>query len=105
MRRDPGAQSMLSPAALIDALADKKRRNRAIVELVGAINSKDLRRVAVTPEAKAALIAGLAHPNAKVRRWCLQLMDHLPRGGSTSTRSTRSKQLLSDAAAKLPPDP
>ena len=68
---------MHSPAELIDAFADTKRRNRAIVELVGAINSNDLRRVTVTPEAKAALIAGLAHPNAKVRWWCLQLMDHL----------------------------
>ena len=64
-------------ADLIDALADAKRRYRAIVELVGAINANDLRRVTVTPEAKAALIAGLAHPNAKVRWWCLQLMDHL----------------------------
>jgi HEAT repeat protein len=64
-------------ADLIDALADAKRRYRAIVDLVGAINANDLRRVTVTPEAKAALIAGLAHPNAKVRWWCLQLMDHL----------------------------
>ena len=29
------------------------------------------------PEGVAALIAGLDHPNAKVRWWCLQLMDHL----------------------------
>src|SRR5262249_15632003 len=33
--------------------------------------------VKVHPAAKAALIAGLDHPNAKVRWWCLQLMDHL----------------------------
>jgi HEAT repeat protein len=62
---------------LVDAFADVARRNAAIVELVGAINSNDLRRVQVSPEARAALIAGLDHPNAKVRWWCLQLMDHL----------------------------
>ena len=62
---------------LVEAFADKARRNAAIVELVGAINAGDLRRVRVRPEAKAALIAGLEHPNAKVRWWCLQLMDHL----------------------------
>src|SRR5262245_39737273 len=64
-------------ANLIDALADVKRRNDAIVELVGAINANDLRRVQLRPEARAALVAGLNHPNAKVRWWCLQLMDHL----------------------------
>src|SRR5262245_52905347 len=62
---------------LIDALADPKRRNQAIVDLVGAINANDLRRVRVRPESRAALISGLDHPNAKVRWWCLQLMDHL----------------------------
>ena len=62
---------------LVERFADKSRRNRAIVELVGAINANDLRRVRVDPAAKAALIGGLDHPNAKVRWWCLQLMDHL----------------------------
>ena len=62
---------------LIDAFADAKLRNPAIIELVGAINASDLRRVKVSPDAKAALIAGLDHRNAKVRWWCLQLMDHL----------------------------
>ena len=62
---------------LIEAFADAKRRIPAIIELVGAINSGDLRRVKVSPDAKAALIAGLDHQNAKVRWWCLQLMDHL----------------------------
>ncbi len=64
-------------ATLIDAFADTRRRNQAIVDLVGAINANDLRRVRVKPEARAALISGLDHPNAKVRWWCLQLMDHL----------------------------
>src|SRR5262245_3532398 len=62
---------------LIEAFADPSRRNHAIIELVGAINANDLRRVQVHPAAKAALIDGLDHPNAKVRWWCLQLMDHL----------------------------
>jgi len=69
--------SMNSPSQLIDAFADAKRRNQAILDLVGALNANDLRRVRVSPEAKAALISGLDHPNAKVRWWCLQLMDHL----------------------------
>jgi len=68
---------MNSLAKLIDAFADPKRRNQAILDLVGAFNANDLRRVQVKPEAKAALISGLDHPNAKVRWWCLQLMDHL----------------------------
>lgn len=64
-------------ARLVDQLAFAPGRNRAILELVGAINASDLRRVQVDPSAKAALIAGLDHRNAKVRWWCLQLMDHL----------------------------
>lgn len=63
--------------ALIDKLASTQGRNEAIVALVGAINARDLARVTLRPEARAALIQGLQHPNAKVRWWCLQLMDHL----------------------------
>lgn len=68
---------MKSYARLVDRLAIAEGRNQAIIGLVGGINATDLRRVQVGPEAKAALIAGLEHPNAKVRWWCLQLMDHL----------------------------
>ena len=64
-------------AELVAAFADARRRNGAIVALVGAINARDLRTTTVSPEAKAALITGLEHPNAKVRWWCLQLVDHL----------------------------
>ncbi len=67
----------MSLSELVDAFADSDRRIAAIIELVGAINSNELRRVRVSPDAKGALIAGLEHPNAKVRWWCLQLMDHL----------------------------
>ena len=62
---------------LVAAFADATRRNDAIVALVGAINARHLRTARVSAEAKAALIAGLEHTNAKVRWWCLQLMDHL----------------------------
>jgi HEAT repeat protein len=64
-------------SALVNNLAFKEGRNETIVALVGAINARDLAKVQLTPEAKAALIGGLQHNNAKVRWWCLQLMDHL----------------------------
>ena len=64
-------------AELVNRLAFKQERNAAIIQLVGVINARDLARVKVTPEVRAALIDGLSHRNAKVRWWCLQLMDHL----------------------------
>ena len=71
---------MLQPVRyteLVDRFADKQSRNGAIVALVGAINARDLAKVTLEPEAKRALTEGLEHDNAKVRWWCLQLMDHL----------------------------
>jgi HEAT repeat protein len=68
---------MKNYSRFVDQLAFASERNRAIIGLVGAINATDLRRAQVDPLAKAALIGGLDHPNAKVRWWCLQLMDHL----------------------------
>ncbi len=62
---------------LVNQLADKANRNQTIIDLVGAINARDLAQVSLEPEAKAALIQGLQHENAKVRWWCLQMMDHL----------------------------
>ena len=62
---------------LINRLASKQERNTAIIQLVGAINARDLARVTLKPDARNALINGLSHDNAKVRWWCLQLMDHL----------------------------
>lgn len=67
----------LSPEQLVNLLADKTRRNAAIVALVGGITATELRKVKVSAEAKQALIAGLKHPNSKVRWWCIQLMDHI----------------------------
>lgn len=67
----------LTPRQLVDLFADKTIRNRAVVALLGGITATELRRVKVTPEAKAALIEGLKHPNSKVRWWCIQLMDHV----------------------------
>ena len=62
---------------LVNKFAYKQERNDAIIALVGAINARDLAKVRLKPEAKQALIDGLEHNNAKVRWWCLQLMDHL----------------------------
>ncbi len=67
----------LTPTQLVDLLADKTQRNAVIVALMGGITATELRRVKVTDEAKKALIAGLKHPNSKVRWWCIQLMDHI----------------------------
>ena len=67
----------INHSALIDKLAFKEERNGAIIELVGAINARDLTKVQLKPRAKNALIQGLNHDNAKVRWWCLQLIDHL----------------------------
>jgi hypothetical protein len=83
----------------VDAFADPKRRNRAILDLVGAINASDLRRVRVKPEARTALISGLDHPKAKVRWWCLQLMDHLADESYLEPMLTK----LSDPVAKVRP--
>lgn len=67
----------VSYSELVNRLAFKQGRNETIVALVGAINGRDLAKVTLKPEAKEALIQGLKHSNAKVRWWCLQLMDHL----------------------------
>ena len=62
---------------LVNQLAYKEGRNETIIALVGAINARDLAKITLEAEAKAALIQGLQHENAKVRWWCLQRMDHL----------------------------
>ena len=67
----------LSPSQLVDLFADKTQRSQAIVALIGGLTAGELRRVQVSKEAKAALIAGLKHSNSKVRWWCVQLMDHI----------------------------
>lgn len=69
--------SSLSPERLVDLLADKRQRNEVIRALVGGLTATELRQVKVSSAAKAALIAGLRHPNSKVRWWCVQLMDHV----------------------------
>lgn len=67
----------MSPEYLVDLFADKTQRNDAIRALIGGLTAGELRRVQVSEEAKAALIAGLKHSNSKVRWWCVQLMDHI----------------------------
>lgn len=68
---------MVTYTDLVNRLAEKEGRNETIISLVGAINARDLAKVTLEPGAKEALIQGLQHENAKVRWWCLQLMDHL----------------------------
>jgi hypothetical protein len=67
----------LKPSQLVDLFADKRQRNGAIRALIGGLTAGELRRVQVSAEAKAALIAGLKHNNSKVRWWAVQLMDHI----------------------------
>lgn len=67
----------LSPAQLVDLFADKTQRSAAIVALIGGLTATELRRVKPSEAAKEALIAGLKHPNSKVRWWCIQVMDHV----------------------------
>ncbi|MBL8119099.1 MAG: hypothetical protein JNJ78_16310, partial [Anaerolineae bacterium] len=67
----------LPPDQLVDLLWDKTRRNQVVTALVGGLTATELRRVTLTPAAKAALVRGLKHPNSKIRWWCIQLMDHL----------------------------
>jgi HEAT repeats len=67
----------LSPQQLVDLLGDKRQHQAAVIALLGGITATELRRVKVTDAAKHALIAGLKHPNSKVRWWCIQYMDHV----------------------------
>ena len=67
----------LSPHQLVDLLGDKRQHQAAVVALLGGITATELRKVKVTQAAKQALIAGLKHPNSKVRWWCIQYMDHV----------------------------
>jgi HEAT repeats len=67
----------LSPRQLVDLLGDKRQHQAAAIALLGGITATELRKVKVTEAAKEALIAGLNHPNSKVRWWCIQYMDHV----------------------------
>jgi HEAT repeat protein len=67
----------LSPHQLVDLLGDKRQHQGVAVALLGGITATELRTVKVTEAATEALIAGLKHPNSKVRWWCIQYMDHV----------------------------
>jgi HEAT repeat protein len=67
----------LPPDELVGLFAYISHRLHAIRALVGGLSATELRRVALTDAARDALVRGLAHPNPKVRWWCLQLMDHV----------------------------
>ncbi|MCU0512499.1 MAG: HEAT repeat domain-containing protein [Anaerolineae bacterium] len=66
-----------TPEQLVNLLWDKTRRQAVITALVGGLTATELRRVVLSPAARAALIQGLQHPHSKVRWWCVQLLDHL----------------------------
>jgi HEAT repeat protein len=67
----------LSPDQLVELMGDKRQHYAAVVALLGGITTTELRKVKVSEAAKQALIAGLKHPNSKVRWWCIQYMDHV----------------------------
>jgi len=67
----------LSPHQLVDLLGDKRQHQAAAIALLGGITAAELRKVQLTEAAKEALIAGLKHPNSKIRWWCIQYMDHV----------------------------
>lgn len=64
----PLTQSTLSPAQLVEQLGDPDWRERdaafAALQQLGA-------------ESVPALVEGLTHPEAQIRLWCADLMDHL----------------------------
>jgi HEAT repeat protein len=47
-------------------------------ELLGAVNTRELRDVKVSDAAFDALIEGLSDHNPQVRFWSVQLLDHCP---------------------------
>ena len=70
---------MSTPTELLVALGEKRGDYVAhITGLLGAANSRDLKDVKVTDEVFDALVAGLDHPDSRVRWWSVQLLDHVP---------------------------
>src|SRR5436190_24316137 len=64
----------------VEALALPAQRIQATRALIGAVNARELRAVVVSEASLQALIEGLRHPNAQVRWWCVQLLDHCSDG-------------------------
>lgn len=67
---------MTVEATLVEKLADKSTRLEAMRGLLGAVNARELRDIQVKPSALDALIAGLRHPDPRIRFWSVQLLDH-----------------------------
>ena len=67
---------MTVEATLVENLADKSTRVEAMRGLLGAVNARELRDIQVKPCALDALIAGLRHPDPRIRFWSVQLLDH-----------------------------
>jgi HEAT repeat protein len=62
----------------VQQLASKAGRLEAMRELLGAVNSRELRDVQVSDAVFGALVEGLSDPNPQVRFWSVQLLDHCP---------------------------
>jgi len=62
---------------LVQRLARADQCLEAMRALVGGVIATELRRVRVTDAAFTALIDGIQDPNARVRWWCIQLLEHI----------------------------
>lgn len=68
---------VVPPRELVDMLAYKRHTNPAIRALIGGLTGSEMREITLSQAALEALVWGLKHPNPRVRRGCLQLMDHV----------------------------
>ncbi len=64
--------------ALVESLRDPVERYRAAALIAGGRGARASRGVRLSSEKIDALLWGLDHPNAAVRRGCLSILDHQP---------------------------
>jgi HEAT repeat protein len=69
--------SVEDPGALVQLLARREGRPDTIRRLTGGVTATELRQVRVARPVLAALAAGTADPDPRVRWWCVQLLDHV----------------------------
>ena len=62
----------------VQRLASKEHRLESIRELLGAVNTRQLRDVTVSDAVFDTLVEGLSDFNPQVRFWSVQLLDHCP---------------------------
>ena len=56
----------------------KGRELDALRGLAGGVTATHLRTATLTDESFAAVSEGVSDPNARVRWWCIQVLDHVP---------------------------